>query len=175
MLARQPYFATPGGNTSGEVGAGGQVGLGHAQRVKHVNQIAQALTGRSRRSSRARRVLRIGEIQAQSIRTKPFNATAFSGTPSSLQRDTFIDDGGDGGAAEDEANRFAKDVLIPPDRRRELAHLVTAADVESFAAEIGIAPGIVVGRLHNDRLWAQNRGNPLRRKVRILSRSDQED
>jgi HTH-type transcriptional regulator/antitoxin HigA len=86
------------------------------------------------------------------------------------KRDTFIDDGGAAGVAEDEANHFAEDALIPPDRRHELSLLRTMADVEGFAAEINIAPGIVIGRLHNDKHWPWNRGNSLRRKIRIVSR-----
>lgn len=91
------------------------------------------------------------------------------------KRDTFIDDGGATGTAEDEANRFAEDVLIPPERRHELPLLSTMADVERFAAEIKIAPGIVVGRLHNDEHWPWNRGNSLRRKIRIVSRGQRQD
>ncbi|HEV7667029.1 MAG TPA: helix-turn-helix domain-containing protein [Thermoanaerobaculia bacterium] len=57
-------------------------------------------------------------------------------------------------AAEDEANRFAGDMLIPEEAAKRLAALRAAkgfseATVRSFAAEVGVAPGIVVGRLQN--------------------------
>lgn len=54
---------------------------------------------------------------------------------------------------EDEANRFARDLLIPRDayttflKRRDFRE----AAVRRFARELGIAPGIVVGRLEFDR------------------------
>jgi hypothetical protein len=36
---------------------------------------------------------------------------------------------------------------------KRLRILSTPEDVEKFAMEIGIAPGIVVGRLHHEGLW----------------------
>jgi HTH-type transcriptional regulator / antitoxin HigA len=66
---------------------------------------------------------------------------------------------------EDEANAFAANQLIPRHFTRRLRDLRTDADVVRFAREIGIAPGIVVGRLHNDEIWGWNRGNRLRQKI----------
>ena len=67
----------------------------------------------------------------------------------------FVDSDKDG-QKEDEANRFAADFLIPPAELkrfldRTLANISKAA-VRDFACEIGIAPGIVVGRLQNEGL-----------------------
>ena len=63
---------------------------------------------------------------------------------------------------EREADEFAQDLLIPPDRLRELAShaLITEAVVKQFAAEIHVAPGIVVGRLQNEGAlsWSQMAG-----------------
>lgn len=61
---------------------------------------------------------------------------------------------GDQGRLEDEADRFACDTLIPP---KSLAPFVrkgrfTEQTIKQFADEIGIAPGIVVGRLQHDGL-----------------------
>ena len=42
----------------------------------------------------------------------------------------------------------AADIRIPPDHARRLATLTSNADVIQFADHIGIAPGIVVGWLH---------------------------
>jgi addiction module HigA family antidote len=57
---------------------------------------------------------------------------------------------------EEEANRFAADWLIPPqDYKRFVAthgRRVSKADVVSFAKFLGIAPGIVVGRLQHEGL-----------------------
>lgn len=59
---------------------------------------------------------------------------------------------------EEEANRFARDLLIPPPVAARLPALPkTHMAVCHLAAEIGIAPGIVVGRMQNERhiTWAQ--------------------
>jgi len=59
---------------------------------------------------------------------------------------------------EAEADRFARDLLIPPAAARALANRSWAkAEVRRFAAEIEVAPGIVVGRLQKEgRLpWSQ--------------------
>ncbi len=86
------------------------------------------------------------------------------------KKQTFIDDGGrsDGLEIEDEANHFAAGTLVPPAAAKLLPSLRSDGDVEMFAAEIGVSAGVVVGRLHNDRLWDWNRGNRLRRKLRIV-------
>lgn len=84
------------------------------------------------------------------------------------KKETFVDDGTDNDMLEDEANKFAADLLIPPDRASQLAGLATDSDVETFAHEIGIAPGIVVGRLQHDGLWGWNRGHKLKRGLRIV-------
>jgi HTH-type transcriptional regulator/antitoxin HigA len=84
------------------------------------------------------------------------------------KRDTFIDDGSEDTDLETEANRFAANTLIPASAARELPGLGTETDVEGFAARVGISPGIVVGRLHNDGLWDWRKGNQLRRHVEIV-------
>jgi HTH-type transcriptional regulator/antitoxin HigA len=50
----------------------------------------------------------------------------------------------------------------------QLASLHTDAEVKSFARHIGIAPGIVVGRLQKEELWPSNRGNNLKRKLQLV-------
>ena len=85
------------------------------------------------------------------------------------KRDMFVDgDGHDEDTLEENADSFAADLLIPPSKASQLPLLKTTRDVEMFAEELGIAPGIVVGRLHNDGHWDWNRGNDLIRKVHIL-------
>src|SRR2546430_1640691 len=53
---------------------------------------------------------------------------------------------------EEEADRFARDFLIPPAEYRRIAatHNTSTRIISKFAEEIGIAPGIVVGRLQHD-------------------------
>lgn len=55
---------------------------------------------------------------------------------------------------EDEANEFAASTLIPVDALHELLSMQSwpASSVESFAEELGIHPGIVVGRLHHESI-----------------------
>lgn len=84
------------------------------------------------------------------------------------KKETFIDDGTDNDMLEDEANKFAREILIPPDRVERLRMLTTDADVEKFAHDIGVAPGIVVGRMHHDKIWEYTRGNRLKRSLRII-------
>ncbi len=49
---------------------------------------------------------------------------------------------------EDEADRFASRTLIPADYESRLPRL-QVADIPAFAAELGIAPAIIVGRLQH--------------------------
>jgi HTH-type transcriptional regulator/antitoxin HigA len=84
------------------------------------------------------------------------------------KKETFVDDDSDNDVLEDEANRFARDILIPPDRATELPTLLTDADVKRFAADIGIAPGIVVGRLQHDKIWDYNQGHRLKLPIHIV-------
>lgn len=69
---------------------------------------------------------------------------------------------------ESEANLFASDFLIPPDQYRHIVetHSNSPALIEAFARRIGIAPGIVVGRLQYDGQIPWN--SPARRLRRPL-------
>ncbi len=60
---------------------------------------------------------------------------------------------------EKEADEFARDNLIPPGRWLEFvaADDFSSTRILSFADEVGIAPGIVVGRLQHDKLISFNR------------------
>lgn len=71
-------------------------------------------------------------------------------------RAVFLDDASSGEAvqspAEQEANRFATDMLIPRARQPELLQLpLTFEAIEAFAREVGVHPGIVVGQLQHRR------------------------
>jgi Zn-dependent peptidase ImmA (M78 family) len=65
---------------------------------------------------------------------------------------TFIDTKDSEGRAEDEANKFAADLLIPPTTAERLRHITNTKQVRKLADELGIAPGIIVGRLHHEKL-----------------------
>lgn len=66
---------------------------------------------------------------------------------------------------EQEANTFASDFLIPKPAFDQLRRerLYTNHVVQSFAAQLGIAPGIVVGRLQHEKLLARTHLNGLKR------------
>jgi HTH-type transcriptional regulator / antitoxin HigA len=71
------------------------------------------------------------------------------------KRDMFVELDGRAGPTEQEsdANRFAGDFLIPPEHYDTLlaSKPFSTASVNAFATAIGVAPGIVVGRLQHDR------------------------
>ena len=64
---------------------------------------------------------------------------------------------------EREADRFARDILIPPTYTHHLPGLKFAKEIERFAAVIGIDPGIVVGRLQRDGILKRAFCNNLKR------------
>ncbi len=65
---------------------------------------------------------------------------------------------------EEEANIFAADSLIPPEKYRQFksGHSYGKDDVLLFAQELAINPGIVVGRLHHEKLLRHDWLNGLR-------------
>jgi HTH-type transcriptional regulator / antitoxin HigA len=67
---------------------------------------------------------------------------------------------------EAEADAFAADFLIPGDKYRTLvaAQPLSTAVIRSFAAGLGIAPGIVVGRLQHDKHLGFHNHNELKRR-----------
>ena len=90
------------------------------------------------------------------------------------KREIFIDDDPD--SAEDikehEANDFACDTLMPP---KHLAEFISKKrfdkkSVVAFAKEIGIAPGIVVGKLQRDRHIKSDQLNDLKTRLRWINR-----
>jgi HTH-type transcriptional regulator/antitoxin HigA len=66
---------------------------------------------------------------------------------------------------EQDANRFAATLLIPKPHDEELQRLFSYQSAEVFAAKVGIAPGIVVGRLQCDGIIPYSHLNKL--KVRL--------
>jgi HTH-type transcriptional regulator/antitoxin HigA len=81
------------------------------------------------------------------------------------KKETFVDGDDVEDKEEDEANAFAAIQLIPRRSEFRLQELHTDSDVRRFAKEIGIAPGIVVGRLQREDKWGWNRGNHLKQRI----------
>ncbi len=68
------------------------------------------------------------------------------------KRNVFLEFGESDSAEEQEANTWASDFLIAPDKLRAFLDrgLRSAQHIEAFAHEVGVSPGIVVGRLQYD-------------------------
>jgi len=70
---------------------------------------------------------------------------------------------------EGEADTFASDTLIPPTEWQQFIaqrSCHTKAGIEEFAKKVGIAPGIVVGRLQHDKLLPYHHCNDLKRRLK---------
>lgn len=84
------------------------------------------------------------------------------------KRERFIDfDDSDTSQEEIEANKFAADTLIPPEKYREFVGYADFSRnaLSIFASEIGVSIGIVIGRLQHDGHISHSRFNILRRKL----------
>lgn len=91
------------------------------------------------------------------------------------KRDVFLEDddevSDDVRKKEDEADHFAAEFLIPAeDLGRFLPHKAhySYEDIIDFAQRLGIAPGIVVGRLQHERLVPPQYFNDLKQHVRWI-------
>ncbi len=81
------------------------------------------------------------------------------------KRLTFVDGppkDGNGDDLELEADAFASHTLVPKQYDAHLQSLDSPRAVKSFAAQLGIHPGVVVGRLQHDRLLSYSAMNNLR-------------
>ncbi len=73
---------------------------------------------------------------------------------------------------EREADRFAQEFLIPPDRTADLIRVRSLDDVRALARSLGVHPGIVVGRLHHEGYWPRSHGNGLRQRLQFEDATD---
>lgn len=78
----------------------------------------------------------------------------------------FLEDESDKDGLEEEANRFAANTLIPETKLRQFManRDRSLAAVQSFARQLGIAPGIVVGRLQHEGFLPKSHGNRLKER-----------
>lgn len=77
----------------------------------------------------------------------------------------FVSDGDPEDRFESEANEFAARVLIPREFEPRLRCISTVAEVPPFAREVGVPPGIAVGRLQRLGTFHYSVGNDLRRRL----------
>lgn len=84
----------------------------------------------------------------------------------------YVEFGQDADEHEEEANRFARDILIPPAEWRKIvaARPRSAAQVRAWANTLGIAPGVLVGRLQHERILPWTHLNGLKVKLRFKDR-----
>lgn len=90
------------------------------------------------------------------------------------RREVFIDDGKvvspEAQEIEDEADDFARTVLIPAEHAEELEQMKRLEDVVDFAKRIGVSPGVVVGRLQHDGALGFRVGNHLKRRYTFAAK-----
>jgi Zn-dependent peptidase ImmA (M78 family) len=80
------------------------------------------------------------------------------------KKETFITGDPSIDAAEEEANDFSANQLIPKRLEPELLSLASDEEIVAFAERIGIAPGIVVGRLQKEDVLDWSQGNHHKRR-----------
>jgi transcriptional regulator with XRE-family HTH domain len=81
------------------------------------------------------------------------------------KKEVFVEDGRLATDEEREADQFARDMLVPRARIRELAYLKTKSAICNFAQSLQVSPGIVVGRLQHDKLLPPSHCNDLKKKL----------
>ncbi|KRT74914.1 MAG: plasmid maintenance system antidote protein [Deltaproteobacteria bacterium CSP1-8] len=83
------------------------------------------------------------------------------------KREVFLEGEKSEDGKEKEADRFASNVLIPAGEYRKFVErgLRNQGEIRRFAERLGIAPGIVVGRLQHDEIIPQSYFNDL--KIRL--------
>jgi len=71
---------------------------------------------------------------------------------------------------EDMANKFASETLMPEKTYRSFVNDedITPEAIQGLAEELGIAPGIIVGRLQHDKVIAWNSFNSLKRRFDLV-------
>jgi addiction module HigA family antidote len=81
----------------------------------------------------------------------------------------FLEAGGSETDEEREADRFARDLLISDVEYSrfcdDVSAGVTSSSVQAFAERVGVAPGIVVGRLQHEKKLRFDRLNELKRRL----------
>lgn len=86
------------------------------------------------------------------------------------KKEVFLECSGATSELENEADKFAADLLIPPVAYRKFTRRMTRRifskkNICDFADSIGIAPGIVAGRLQHDNLLPHKNCNELKQKL----------
>ena len=85
------------------------------------------------------------------------------------KKDIFIELDDTDDSREDEANRFAADLLIPPNTWQLIRQIKprSALEIQRLAREYQIAPGILVGRMQREGMIPWTHLNGLKAKLRF--------
>jgi HTH-type transcriptional regulator/antitoxin HigA len=83
------------------------------------------------------------------------------------KKGTFVRTDSSSDIAEEEANSFSSSLLIPKRFEGRLRNL-SLNEITSFAEELGIAPGIVVGRLQKEEILPWNQANHLKKRFEFV-------
>jgi len=87
------------------------------------------------------------------------------------KRDIFIESSEKIDTKEDEADTFAKNILIPQKKWNAFTTAIryfSKKEVVNFAQQLSVSPAIIVGRLQHERLIPHSHMNELRRKYEII-------
>ena len=86
------------------------------------------------------------------------------------KRHTFVELNGTNDSREREANQFAADLLIPPAAWMLITQTKPrgSVEVQALASKLGIAPGILVGRLQREKLLPWSHLNALKVKLQFV-------
>ena len=71
-----------------------------------------------------------------------------------------------------EADEFACDILIPKEFVHRLVANMTLASIKALARELGVSPGVVVGRLQHDGKLPYSIGNGLKMRLQVSEDDD---
>jgi addiction module HigA family antidote len=92
------------------------------------------------------------------------------------REELYVEGNGLENEKEKEADAFAQNILIPPEKLSDFLAFVSTpstSQISRFAARIGIAPGIVVGRLQHDGKISRSWGNDLKIRYKWAERKDE--
>jgi HTH-type transcriptional regulator/antitoxin HigA len=98
------------------------------------------------------------------------------------KKDVFIEAEGKGcreiggSKKEQDANRFAQDLLIPPKKYQAFLDTDRFDEpvIQKFAKEIGIAPGVIVGRIQHEKVIPFSAANSLKKRFTFREDNSQQ-
>src|SRR4051794_4061331 len=129
--------------------------------------------------------LRLGEFEAMTLETEPFGGRRFREALTAIRTLTLRDavpalkalgasalrpgrrclPFGYRQDANERRRPLADAVMIPRRYESRFDQLHMDSDVRRLARELGVAPGVVVGRLQREGKWGWHRGNHLKAKI----------